>query len=330
MTSANLQRRALDLTEIVNRASKPPHTDVASRGKSIEQLPVIEQVGRQRRTPPTALGGDVVATGEKALQISHGGQIVGRYADMSTGVDAGIRGMAISVHIPMMDIGERIQKLMGEKGLNPYSLSIKAGLHEDTVRNIIRGATKEPSAVKLLKLARVLETSVEHMIDEDAPSSGIAPPAKKIDLPVRYRVGAGAWHEVDDIDQADPRMEVAERIDAYAPFPQWLEEVVGDSLDKMIPPGALVHVIDAIAMGYQPAHDDLVVVLRSRLGGALLQRTIKQVQMGAAGQIELWPRSHNARWGGPINITAGTTTNEDVEVQIVGKVVRAYMKFGKA
>lgn len=322
-------RQALNLNQDLGRTPKPADADVTTSVQAVEKLPVIEEVRRHGRAPPTALGGCRVASPEKVLQISHDGTITGRYTDMSTGMNAAICAKAVSVHIPSMDIGERIQKLMGEKGLNPYSLSLKAGLHEDTVRNIIRGATKEPSAVKLLKLARVLETSVEYMIDENAPTAGPTPTAKEIELPVRFQVGGNAWHEIQDIQAISLRTEIAERIEPYAAFPQWLEEVVGDSLDRMITPGALVHVVDASAMNYVPTHDDLVIVLRSKLGGALQQRTVQQVQLGPLGKIELWPRSHNARWGGPTAVYDAQAGVFDNDAQIVGKVVRAYMKFGK-
>lgn len=112
----------------------------------------------------------------------------------------------------------------------------------------------------------------------------------------------------------------------YAQWPQWLEHVEGDSIDMLIKPGSFAHVVDAIEMGYAARDGDLVVVERRRDGGALRERTIKQVVM-VGRRIELWPRSTNPQWSTPLIISAGVRKAEDVEVEIVGLVVGAYSSF---
>lgn len=97
-------------------------------------------------------------------------------------------------------------------------------------------------------------------------------------------------------------------------------------MDRMLPHGALIHVVDAIAMGYAPTHDDLVVVVRRRAQGAFVERSVKQVALTPDG-VELWPRSHNPRWSTPLTMRDGMNDHEDAEVEIAGKVVQAYIDF---
>lgn len=105
----------------------------------------------------------------------------------------------------------------------------------------------------------------------------------------------------------------------YRDFQQWLEEVIGDSMDKLILPGRLVHVVDAIDLGYSPADGDIVVVERRRAG--LRERTLKQVEV-TGRRVLLWPRSNNPKWQEPIDVSLVLREpSDDIEVQIVGLVV---------
>jgi transcriptional regulator with XRE-family HTH domain len=141
-------------------------------------------------------------------------------------------------------------------------------------------------------------------------------------LPVRYVVQAGLWFENDaeiPPEQSplavlpDPRIER---------FPQWLEKVVGDSVDLKIAPGHYAHVVDAVELGYAPRHGDWVVVERQRDQGAVRERTIKQVDT-QSGVVRLCPRSRNPKWSEPVDLAAGGKAG-DIEVRIVGLVVGAY------
>lgn len=147
-------------------------------------------------------------------------------------------------------------------------------------------------------------------------------------LQVRYRVQAGYWLEADGDSQVpidavqpvapDPR---------FAEYPQWLELVVGESANRKIQDGQYAHVVDAIAMFYEPANGDWVVVERVRAGGLLRERTIKQVAIKPDGTVELWPRSTDPRYQSAVVLTDGTSEGEEIEVCIVGKVIGSYSPF---
>lgn len=207
-------------------------------------------------------------------------------------------------------------QVMEEKGLTPASWARQAGVARTTVaRPIKEGYAFVTSSRTLAKLAKAVGVS--------APDTRQTSAAKIVPLylPVRHRVQAGHWIEVDlaERDFPDAPKGVRENPD-YSTWPQWLELVVGDSVDREIPPGHFVHVVDAIEMGYAPKEGDFVVVERRRDQGRLRERSIKRVSI-REDRVELWPHSHNPAWDRPLEMEA---PGEDVEVEIVAKVIGAY------
>jgi hypothetical protein len=142
-------------------------------------------------------------------------------------------------------------------------------------------------------------------------------------LPIRHRVQAGAWLQADlyrhhDYGEgpipADPRLPVES---------QWLEEVVGESMNRVLPSGALIHVFDAIAIDYTPRDGDLVVVERSRHQGREIERSVKQVRMHGRS-IEFIGNSNLPEFNEPIPYREGS--EDDVVVRIAGWVRHSILK----
>lgn len=209
-----------------------------------------------------------------------------------------------------------MNRVMKKYDLTPTTWALKAGVARTTIaRPLKEGYEFVTSSRTLAKLAAA--------VDDDPPPMVNHRPAKldPLYLPVRFRVQAGHWIEVDVAEQEYPAPPRAVAPDpAYSAWPQWLELVVGDSVDREIQPGSYAHVVDAIDMGYAPQAGDFVVVERRRDNGRLRERSIKQVQM-RRGSIELWPCSHNPAWDRPLDLTH---PEEGVEVEIVGLVIGAY------
>lgn len=227
---------------------------------------------------------------------------------------------------------DRVQRRLDDLQLNPFSAARQAGLEAGYVRDILRGKIKEPGAAKLTQLATVLKCSTDYLmglVEEPGPSPGKVRSRDVTviaDMPIRYEVAAGAWLAVDEIQDIPYGSAPTALIPEYSPFQQWLERVRGESMNKILPDGALVHVVSAIDIRYEPKTDDLVVVVRRRAGGAFIERTVKQVVATPQG-IQLWPRSYNPRWQEPLVILQDTKPGDEVEVTIEGKVVRAYLQF---
>lgn len=225
---------------------------------------------------------------------------------------------------------ERVQQRLDDLDLNPFSAARRAGLESGYVRDILRGKIKEPGAEKLRELSMVLKCSPDYLMGR-LDVVGQAPNTAKaitmvVDLSIRHEAAAGNWLAIDELRDEPFGSAPTALVPEYAQYAQWLERVRGDSMDRLLPDGALVHVVDAIEMGYTPHTGDLVIATRTRAQGAFIERSIKQVAVTGAG-LQLWPRSYNARWSEPLSLTEGVRENDDVEVAIVGKVVRAYLTF---
>ena len=206
--------------------------------------------------------------------------------------------------------------------LSAASWAKKAGVAGSTVQRAIKPTYQfVTSSRTLAKLAAAA--------NESTPEFRAAAEAQLVPhfLPVRYRVQAGHWIESDDYAQTwvAPPHPVAPH-PSFSEWPQWLEEVVGDSIDLKIPPGGFAHVVDAIAMGYAPRDGDYVVIERKRDGGQLRERSIKQIDLKARGRVQLWPRSSNPAWSKPLDVLLGAN-DADIEVAIVGLVIGSYSSF---
>jgi hypothetical protein len=222
---------------------------------------------------------------------------------------------------------QKVADRLDELGRNPFEAARDAELERGFINDLLQNKKRTVKGENLKKLAKALDWTVADLLEEaiSAPPRRQVPlTGSDVKLPIRYEVAAGAWHAVDEVADEELGFADAPRIPGYEQFPQWYERVRGDSFNRKIPDGALVHVVDAIAMGYAPKHEDVVVVMRRRAGGAFFERSVKQVELSAAG-ILLWPRSFNEKWSKPLDLTQGLSEGEDASVEIVGKVLRAYI-----
>ena len=214
-----------------------------------------------------------------------------------------------------------MESVLATKGWTAAGWAKKADVASSTVQRPLKPSyafvTSSRTLAKLASAANV--EAPEFQPEGDAR---VVP----VFLRVRYAVQAGHWFE-EDYDEAQTLGTHPVAVDPrYRNYPQWLEKVVGDSVNLKIPDGGFAHVVDAIEMGYAPRHGDYVVVERARHAGQLKERTIKQVEL-AYGIVRLWPRSSNPKWSSPVEVASGTRPGEDVQVSVVGLVIGAYLGF---
>jgi len=236
------------------------------------------------------------------------------------------RHFPIPPHNAPMDGGAQksvrdwIQGVLDRQGWSAGRFAKKAGVAPSTVTRALDPAYEfVPSTRTLAKLAAVA--------DEPPP---ILPPTPRQSqivpafLPVRYRAQAGHWVEIEFEEPLAQFSHAVAPDPRYVAWAQWLELVVGDSINLKIPAGQYAHVVDAIDMGYAANDGDWVVVERRR--GSLRERTIKQIGIDR-GAVQLWPRSTNPKWSDPVSITDGCRDGETIEVEIVGLVIGSYNPF---
>ena len=67
----------------------------------------------------------------------------------------------------MIDIGERLQQLMDERGLNMYSLAKRSGLSWNTIKNFYSRQSK-PTVTTISMLCDGLGITLSHFFEEDS------------------------------------------------------------------------------------------------------------------------------------------------------------------
>lgn len=209
--------------------------------------------------------------------------------------------------------------VLAETGLTARQWAQAAGVAPSTIQRAIKPDYQfVTSSRTLAKLAAVAKVELPFA---NTPRGRIGRTIPLF-LPVRHKVRAGLWLEVDQLADESYGEKPVTPDPRYSNFPQWLELVEGDSCDLRIVEGGYARVVDAIELGYTPADGDLVVVERRRDQGGLRERTIKQVRISSAG-AELVGCSRNTKWNTPLDLNG----HADAEVEIVGKVIGAYYDF---
>jgi transcriptional regulator with XRE-family HTH domain len=226
-----------------------------------------------------------------------------------------------------MEIKDKIKQIIDSKATNPFATARVAGVDAATLRNILGGRSKDPGVYKVYEIAKALGTTIEDVIDrEGLGANEFKSAAAMPELPIVYKTGAGNWVETDDFAQTFLEENGDRALITYADCKQWYEVMEGDSMNQLIPEGALLHVVDTKDFPYVPRHGNIVIVERRKQGGFMRERTVKQIEMTLQG-IELWPRSTNPRWRGPIAMTETDDHDESIHAEIVGLVKRAVLRF---
>jgi len=230
---------------------------------------------------------------------------------------------------------ERLLAALARKGLSPRKASLDAGLGESFVRDVLDGRSKSPRVDRLQKLASTLGVDLPYLTGtSDAPGEPTElPPRRLQELTIRGRVQAGTWTSVDHGVQEPYGVEVLPTDPQFPHARQWLDIVVGDSMDKArIFDGDLIRVVDAADIGYAPRPGDIVVVERTSADGSMVERSVKQVQVGRGGVVTLHPRSTNPAHQSPLQLSLPQNPEEDgfsrdYEVCITGLVRQAIRQF---
>lgn len=215
----------------------------------------------------------------------------------------------------------RIKELLERQNETARGASVAAGLHPDTIRNILRGRSKAPQLDTIEALARHFGVSVGYLSGAEAQDRATAsarPPQTKglRTLPVMGRAAAGAWIEADAIGGEPIGYAPMVADDRYPTRAQWAELIEGESINLVIPSGGFAHVVDA--RGLDIPHRAFVLVERRR--GGLVERTVKQFLREERGVV-LRGRSSIEKFNAPLTLG----DENDVEIVIIGLVLGHYV-----
>lgn len=213
----------------------------------------------------------------------------------------------------------RIQERLTALGLSERAASIQAFGHPSAIRNMRTGATKDPGIHTLEKLAPVLKAPVEWLAFGIGALTEAVSSAVQLYLPVTGEVQAGMYREHDtSIDHpvypplpvpADPR---------WPASAQFALITRGTSINRVAEDGDFLACVDAQAINYSGREGDLVIVQRSRFGGAMIERTAKRYRKKEE-VFELWPDSTDPEFQTPI-IVDPHDPEEGTEIRILALV----------
>lgn len=234
------------------------------------------------------------------------------------------------------DVLGRIEERLQAVGLSASAASTISGLSPDAIRNMQRSAKKGRPNVTLEtleKLAPTLQTTVGWLAsgtgtgDEVAGAVELMPDQRRVSpVYVAGTVEAGAFREVDDLDQSEPEI-LYEPPDAKFPNARRMGFVVsGDSMNNL-KPRPIFAGDRAVCVSYEdvmhlvPIIDGMVVVVeRTRDGGQSREWSIKQVEI-YADRVEFHPRSTNTRHK-PIVVSKEFEADDGTAVEVIALVRR--------
>lgn len=226
----------------------------------------------------------------------------------------------------LMDTVERLEWAMARADKrNKAEVARAIKVNPVTFRSYFKDHADPPLEV-CLALGSLLGVSGRWLFDGSGkPEANEPPPViqpEEFALPIRYLVQAGVWLETDvSIDYVSGIEPLGMSSIAASPqFPaqhQWVEKIVGDSVDKIFRDGSYIHVVSLIGSGIELKSGTLVVV--ERVDGHKRERTVKRAMKDADG-FKLVGESHNPRWNKPFLVTDA----DHVTIEIVGVVIGGY------
>jgi SOS-response transcriptional repressor LexA len=213
---------------------------------------------------------------------------------------------------------ERVDARLKALGLKDNSASERTGFGRDLIRDLRRNPERSPKLETLMALARVLECSLDYLIDPDVPDMPTGQQLIQIksaaSVDIKGLVGADLWQNPRRLSDPPQLGRVKIMLDHTATeAPSYALQVVGDSMNRRAPDGSFVIIVPD--EGRTPIAGEMVVVRQEQNG--LVEQSLRRVQRTATG-FELAPESTNA--------TFEAIPYEPGKTQIIGRVLYIVQK----
>jgi SOS-response transcriptional repressor LexA len=135
----------------------------------------------------------------------------------------------------------RITERLLDLGLSPRAASVQAGGGPDLIRNIIRGRSQAPRAESLVRLASVLQVSLDYLMT----GTGNAEKITSNNFGAKLKVSLLSWVSAGRMafpDVSEETIGMIEETD-LSPDGDWIAlQVVGDSMDRISPPDSIIFI----------------------------------------------------------------------------------------
>lgn len=237
--------------------------------------------------------------------------------------------------IPHMEnqLAKRIQERLEDLGLTPTSAAKKVGKTRELLRGVLSGKSQSIKADNLPFVLEALETTSDWLLTGKGPKErgakateqlspdtrGFAGPEQTV--PIAGVVAAGIWREVDYDQTIELELGPFSFSAHYPRESQFSLLVEGNSLNKIVPSGGMLHCVRLYEGGIteemlEPGQ--LVIVRRTRYQGEMYETTAKRLTKN--GHWELKPESHDPDFQEPI-IIENSQEDSDETISIAAIVI---------
>lgn len=208
---------------------------------------------------------------------------------------------------------ERLRKAFEKTGWTKAELARRSRVSYDNVNKYLRGQVQQPRGDAMERIAKALNLDPLYLMTGVRPGPAVSEAA----IPIRGRVAAGVWMEVETTDN--------ENLDwlPFNPFPHhpsgsvYALIVDGDSMDRIAPDGATIICIDIAMTGVSLREGDVAIVERRRGQEGLREVTAKRVDL-IDGTLWLVPQSTNPKWESARYRLADC--RDDTEIRVIAKL----------
>ena len=217
-------------------------------------------------------------------------------------------------------VAGRIKALRTSLGLGQVEFGNLVGVNQSSVSKWERGADNPREPKTIVKLAELAHMSVGRFMGYSSGSAEKERPQVRV-ARVVGELQAGAWKEAIEWDFGDQYEERVPHADEIPDVPLKAYRVVGPSMNRIFPDGAIVFVAPLSGTGLSPQSGKTVLVSRRNSDG-LYEATIKEYVVDGDGRKWLWPRSNDPQHQAPI----AYGQNKMEKVTIAGIVMVATVK----
>lgn len=181
---------------------------------------------------------------------------------------------------------ERLEGRMAEQGISRYALSLKAGLGETYLSDLLQGKNIKPSIPALISIAKVLDTTIAYLLGEtyhDHRSFG--------SIPLVGIVESGTLRK---LPQGEPRLVTRPKSEQY-PLAKHFSLLVNDTgmaaaREQPILPGMEVLCVDIADADLEVETGKIYAIRRTRDGGDNYETILRRARV-YRDRVELFEES---------------------------------------
>lgn len=245
---------------------------------------------------------------------------------MPTGRITGDDGQV--ANLPLHMLRERLRELMTLRSTNAKETSLKAGLSQSYVTDILTGKSKNPRMSALQTISQVLDVDLRYLLGQsdtitaDERRRGIAP------IPVTGIVEVGAFRPMlQKIKNSQGRDVFAERSATYPHAAHFAMPVRDDAMGEAgIREGMIAICVDLATAGATIENGKIYAIRRTYDGGKTFETSLKRAHV-YRDRVEYKPESRDPDYK-PVTVPSGSRVDDtEAEVEAIGILSSALIKF---